>query len=32
MRDFNEIMHGREKEGGNTRPKWQMKNFREAVN
>ncbi|XP_030936513.1 uncharacterized protein LOC115961727 [Quercus lobata] len=30
--DFNEIMHEREKEGGNIRPEWQMKNFREAVN
>lgn len=30
--DFNEIMHGREKEGGNLRPKWQMRNFCEAVN
>ena len=29
---FNEIMHGREKEGGNLRPKWQMRNFYEAVN
>ena len=30
--DFNEIMHRREKEGGNTHPKWQMKNFYKAVN
>ena len=32
IEDFNEIMHGREKEGGNICPKWQMKNFCEAVN
>ncbi|XP_075665201.1 uncharacterized protein LOC142634832 [Castanea sativa] len=32
MGDFNEIMHEREKDGGNTRPKWQMKNFCAAVN
>ncbi|XP_075640297.1 uncharacterized protein LOC142612050 [Castanea sativa] len=32
MGDFNEIMQGREREGGNTLPKWQMNNFCEAVN
>ncbi|XP_075633802.1 uncharacterized protein LOC142606321 [Castanea sativa] len=32
MGDFNEIMHGREKEGGNIFPEWQMKNFRDTVN
>ena len=32
IEDFNEIMHGREKEGGNICLKWQMKNFCEAVN
>lgn len=32
MGDFNEILHLREKVGGNLQPNWQMSNFRETIN
>ncbi|KAL0374207.1 UNVERIFIED_CONTAM: hypothetical protein Sradi_3336400 [Sesamum radiatum] len=31
MGDFNEILEDSEKEGGNTRPTWQMRDFRHAL-
>lgn len=32
MGDFNEILHLREKVGGNLRPDWQLSNFTETIN